>query len=51
MVFIAALGTHQHKPCAYIDLYRVQDGKIMEHWGFPQPIPPAEARTNRNPPL
>ena len=28
-------GTHQAKPCAYIDLYRAENGKIVEHWGFP----------------
>ena len=40
LVFIAAQGTHEGRACAYIDLYRVDDLKVVEHWGFPQPIPP-----------
>ena len=51
LVFIAALGTHRNEPCAYVDLYRVENGKVMEHWGFPQPIPPAGGRKNANAPL
>ncbi len=47
-VFIAARGTHAGAPCLYIDLYRVEGGKIVEHWGFPQPVPPPEARHNDN---
>ena len=39
LVFIAARGTHEGEPCAYIDLYRVEAGKLVEHWVFPQPIP------------
>ena len=37
-VFLVALGTHAGSPCAYVDLYRVEDGKLVEHWGFPQAI-------------
>ncbi len=51
LVFIAALGTHQGEPCAYVDLYRVRDGSVVEHWGFPQAIPPVDARKNGNAPL
>lgn len=40
LVFIAAKGTHEGKPCAYVDLYRIQNEKIVEHWGFPEMIPP-----------
>lgn len=36
MVFVAARGTHEGEPCAYLDLYRVAGGKLVEHWGFPQ---------------
>ena len=46
MVFIAASGTHEGKPCAYIDLYRVNDEKIVEHWGFPQMFPPRSKSRN-----
>ena len=48
LVFLAAQGTHQGEACAYVDLYRVEDGKIVEHWGFPQPYPPAAGRKNGN---
>jgi predicted SnoaL-like aldol condensation-catalyzing enzyme len=48
LVFIAAQGTHENAPCVYIDLYRVQDGKIVEHWGFPEMVPPHEQRRNDN---
>jgi predicted SnoaL-like aldol condensation-catalyzing enzyme len=47
-VFIAAKGTHESEPCAYIDLYRVEDEKIVEHWGFPEKIPPREECKNNN---
>ena len=48
LVFIAAKGTHEGEPCAYIDLYRVEAGKLVEHWGFPQAVPPREASKNGN---
>ena len=48
LVFIAARGTHEGKPCAYIDLYRVEAGKLVEHWGFPQAVPSQEASKNGN---
>ena len=32
----------------YIDLYRVDDGKIAERWGFPEEIPPEEESKNEN---
>jgi hypothetical protein len=47
-VFIAAKGSHEGNPCVYIDLYRVEDGKIAERWGFPEEILPAlTARSDR----
>lgn len=42
LVFILARGTHGGEPCAYLDLYRVEGGRLVEHWGFPQSIPPRE---------
>ena len=47
-VFIAARGTHEGAPCLYIDLYRVENLKVVEHWGFPQPVPPQPQRKNRH---
>jgi predicted SnoaL-like aldol condensation-catalyzing enzyme len=43
-VFLAARGTHWGEPCVYIDLYRVEDAKLVEHWGFPVQAPWPEAR-------
>ena len=48
LVFIAARGTHEAKSCSYIDLYRVEAGKLVEHWSFPQAVPPHEASKNGN---
>ena len=48
LVFIAARGTHGGGPCAYIDLYRVASGKLVEHWGFPQAIPSLDQSENSN---
>jgi predicted SnoaL-like aldol condensation-catalyzing enzyme len=47
-VFIAARGTHEGDPCVYIDLYRVEDAKIVEHWGFPESVPLQEQWKNNN---
>jgi predicted SnoaL-like aldol condensation-catalyzing enzyme len=47
-VFIAAKGSHESKPCVYIDLYRVEEGNIAERWGFPEEIPPQEQLKNKN---
>ena len=47
-VFIAARGSHESDPCVYIDLYRVEEGKIAERWGFPEEIPPQEESKNKN---
>jgi predicted SnoaL-like aldol condensation-catalyzing enzyme len=43
-VFIAAMGTVEGEPCVYVDLYRVEDEKIVEHWGFPEELPHPESR-------
>lgn len=48
LVFLVAEGTHRGEPCAYVDLYRVADGTIVEHWGFPQPMPGRSDRVNPN---
>jgi predicted SnoaL-like aldol condensation-catalyzing enzyme len=47
-VFIAARGSHEGNLCVYVDLYRVEDGKIAERWGFPDEIPPQEQWKNNN---
>lgn len=47
-VFLAARGTAHGDPCAYIDLYRVEDDKLVEHWGFPEEMPPETEWKNPN---
>jgi predicted SnoaL-like aldol condensation-catalyzing enzyme len=47
-VFIAAKGSHESHPCVYIDLYRVEDGKIAERWGFPEEVPRQDVWKNDN---
>ena len=47
-VFVAAKGTHAGEPCVYIDLYRVEDGKIAERWGLSEQVPPRQAWKNHN---
>ena len=48
LVFIAAKGTHEGSPCVYIDLYRVEKEKIVEHWGFPEKVPSKEEQKTEN---
>ena len=47
-VFIAATGAVEGRPCVYIDLYRVDADKLVEHWGFPQDVPPRAEWRNTN---
>ncbi len=47
-VVIVAKGTVQGAPCVYLDLYRVEEGKIAERWGFPEPVPPQAQWKNDN---
>lgn len=47
-VFIAAKGTQEGEPCVYVDLYRIADEKVVEHWGFPENIPPQTELKNAN---
>ena len=37
-VFITASGSIEGAPCTFVDLYRVEDDKIVEHWGFPEKL-------------
>jgi predicted SnoaL-like aldol condensation-catalyzing enzyme len=47
-VFIAARGSHGNNRCLYLDLYRVEHGKIAERWGFPEELSPQEVLKNNN---
>jgi len=47
-VFVAAEGSVNGEPAAYIDLYRLEDRKIAEHWGFSEKVPPRTDWKNDN---
>ena len=47
-VFIAARGTHEHEPCAYIDLYRVASRQARRALGLSAGDPTRQASRNRN---
>jgi len=47
-VLVMSEGEISGKPTAFYDLFRVQDGKIAEHWDVIAPIPPAEEAANSN---
>lgn len=45
-VFVATDATMGGKPWAFFDLWRVEDGKIVEHWDVVSPIPDQMAHSN-----
>ncbi len=47
-VLVVAEGTFGELPSAYYDLYRIQNGRIAEHWDTIQPIPPRAEWKNSN---
>jgi predicted SnoaL-like aldol condensation-catalyzing enzyme len=47
-VLVAAKGSIKGEPSVYIDLYRVEDEKIAEHWGLIERVPPPEEWKNNN---
>jgi predicted SnoaL-like aldol condensation-catalyzing enzyme len=47
-VLVMAEGSFGNRPSAYYDLYRIQNGKIAEHWDTIQPIPPRAEWKNSN---
>lgn len=47
-VLVMASGSIADKPVAYYDLFRVEGGKIEEHWDVIQNIPDEEHRRNRS---
>ena len=47
-VLVVAEGTFGNNLSAYYDLYRIQNGKIAEHWDTIQTIPPREEWKNSN---
>jgi predicted SnoaL-like aldol condensation-catalyzing enzyme len=47
-VLVVSEGTAADKPVSLYDLFRVQDGKIAEHWDVHQSIPPQSEWKNQN---
>jgi predicted SnoaL-like aldol condensation-catalyzing enzyme len=45
-VFVASDAVMGGEPWAFFDLWRVEDGKIVEHWDVVSPIPPEMAHEN-----
>ncbi|MGM9488048.1 nuclear transport factor 2 family protein [Ideonella sp. YS5] len=47
-VLVASEGEFAGQPSAFFDLFRVEDGKIAEHWDTIEPIPPRAEWKNSN---
>jgi predicted SnoaL-like aldol condensation-catalyzing enzyme len=45
-VLVLSEGKFGGKPTAFFDLFRVENGKVVEHWDVLQEIPAAQAHTN-----
>jgi len=45
---IVAVGTFGDQPTAYYDLFRIESGKIAEHWDTLEAIPPRREWKNPN---
>lgn len=48
LVFVGATGTLEGDPCFYVDLYRADGDKLVEHWGFMDKVPAPEKLKNSN---
>ncbi|MBY0554966.1 hypothetical protein K2P97_10590 [bacterium] len=47
-VLVVSEGKFASKPTAYYDLFRVENGKIVEHWDILETIPPKDQWKNQN---
>jgi len=47
-VLVVSEGSFGDRPTSYYDLYRIQNGKIVEHWDTLEPIPPRAEWKNSN---
>jgi predicted SnoaL-like aldol condensation-catalyzing enzyme len=47
-VLVVAEGSFGERASSYCDLYRIQSGKIAEHWDTIEPIPPRSEWKNSN---
>ena len=46
--FVATLckATWEGQPCAQVDIFRIEDGQVVEHWDNAEPVPPQEEWAN-----
>jgi predicted SnoaL-like aldol condensation-catalyzing enzyme len=47
-VLVVSEGSYSEQPTAFYDLFRVENGKIAEHWDTLEPIPPETEWQNQN---
>lgn len=47
-VLVVSEGSFSEQPTAFYDLFRVENGKIAEHWDTIEPIPPETEWQNQN---
>lgn len=47
-VLVVSEGTFNEQPTSFYDLFRVENGKIAEHWDTLEPIPPETEWQNQN---
>ena len=47
-VLVVSEGSQSGQPTAFYDLFRVENGKIAEHWDVMQSIPPQSDWKNSN---
>ena len=47
-VLVVSEGSQRGQPTAFYDLFRVENGKIAEHWDVIQSIPPQSDWKNSN---
>lgn len=47
-VLVVSEGSYNEQPTAFYDLFRVEDGKIAEHWDTLETIPPDTEWQNQN---
>jgi predicted SnoaL-like aldol condensation-catalyzing enzyme len=45
---VAALckASWQGQPFTQVDIFRIEDGKVVEHWDNAEPVPPEEKWAN-----